>query len=121
MTDMTRPGRAGCASEAGKSFSSRNAPTRKPPIQRSQAESRRKSLPQCIVTCRDGRELLLDARGFPMFERRPGKPAKAADALEHLVGVTDRDFIYQPPASPRTDPDVRRRCLAVLAQWGIPT
>ena len=69
MTDMTRPRRAGYASEAGTSFSSRNAPqvSRHPKIASLKVGA--ESLPQCIAACRDGRELLLDSRGFPMFQR----------------------------------------------------
>ncbi len=118
MTDMTRPRRAGYASEAGTSFSSRNAPQVSRQSKDRKPESRRESLPQCIAACRDGRELLLDSRGFPMFQRAgAGKPARPADALEHLVGIV-RPRLHlsaasEPPHRSCSAPPMPRRARAM--------
>jgi hypothetical protein len=84
------------------------------------SQDRRPALPQCIWTCRDGRQLLVGSDGVPLWERAgAGKPAKRADPNEFVVGICDRDPIYPPKTSPCTDPAVMRRCMKILADWKV--
>jgi hypothetical protein len=92
-------------------------PERIKPVSQREADS--ETLPACIWTLRDGRQILVSHRGAPLFERTPGRPAKRSDPNEFVVGIIDRDPIYPPSANPRSDPAIMRRVTKVLSDWQV--
>jgi len=93
-----------------------NHPTPLPPQRR---EIDTETLPYCIWYLRDGREILVNRKGAPIWERMPGRPARRSDPLEHVVGIVDKDYLYPASASPRSDSTIMRRCMKVLAGWKV--
>jgi len=78
------------------------------------------TLPYCIWRCRDAREIIVNRKGEPIWERSgPGKPARRADPCERIVGVVDKDYLHPATKYPRNDPITMRRIQNLLASWGV--
>jgi hypothetical protein len=83
-------------------------------------------LPYGLWTCEDGREVLFNRFYEPLWERRPGEPAKAGDPHENvpprqMVHPGKLEWIYDDQAMARRKKPTLKRCVEVLEAWGVLT
>lgn len=85
-------------------------------------EPMRYRLPYGLWTCSDGREVLFNRDYKPIWQRRPGEAASAADRDEQVPYV-DQKWFYGDHSAPwlkgREGRTALARCDAVLAEWGV--
>jgi hypothetical protein len=82
----------------------------------------RERLPYGIWTCADGREVLFNRRYRPLWERRPGTSATAANPDEWVSWKTQSWFFNDGNLPWNKHDDGRRslaRCKQVLREWGV--
>ena len=80
----------------------------------------RHRLPYGKWTCADGREVLFNRNYKPIWQRRPGQPAEAADPAER-VRFERQEWFYSDVNQPWRNVEADRRCNAMLSSWGLPT
>ena len=73
----------------------------------------------------DGREVLFNRSYWPILERRPGAPAKAARPSEWVEDIVQSEYFFDDWSAPwRSNNSACRSSLAacnkVLAEWGMP-
>ncbi len=111
------------AGAPGHSRISAQAPgLRRPPL-KTKFERWRFWLPYGCWTCADGREVLFNRRYVPIYERRPGEPARVADHDE-WVPWTEQRWLFTDRDAPWVSPPWERattlkRIDAVLIAWGL--
>src|SRR5260221_14513443 len=80
--------------------------TRRPPLT-TKFERWRFWLPYGCWTCADGREVLFNRRYVPIYERRPGEPARVADHDE-WVPWTEQRWLFTDRDAPWVSPPWER-------------
>lgn len=76
-------------------------------------------LPYGLWTCEDGREVLFNRRYEPIWQRRVGAVAEAADPSERVPWL-HQSWLYQEDDPPWADASTLARLAAVLSAWGVP-
>jgi hypothetical protein len=79
----------------------------------------RHRLPYGKWTCADGREVLFNRDYKPIWQRRPGQPAEAADPTERVPFKT-QEWFYEDGKQPWRSKHTEQKCNDVLASWGLP-
>ena len=83
-------------------------------------EALRSRLPYGIWTCPDGREVLFNRDYEPIWERRPGEPARPANRSEKPQQIGPITF-YTDDKAPWRDAESLQYCEQVLVEWGVTT
>lgn len=79
----------------------------------------RKLLPYGVWKCADGRDVLFNRDYQPIFDRRVGSGPVPADPQEWVKHIDEEKWFYSDVDPPWCDYAARRRCLAVLRDWGV--
>jgi hypothetical protein len=84
------------------------------------------AIPYGVWTCSDGRQVIHNRMYWPILERPPGQPPKAASPGEWIHNIVKRDYLFDDGCPPwHHSRTIARatlaRCNALLADWGLPT
>jgi hypothetical protein len=80
----------------------------------------RHQLPYGKWTYADGREVLFNRNYKPIWQRRPGQAAEAADP-EERVPFERQKWFYTDVNQPWRNAETDRLCNVILSSWNLPT